>query len=369
MVAFYIDMDPICFLSDGTIVVTFVTRNPGATLTHRDDNADSSAALELHAFFVDPSNGQLKVTQEWPTTHYGSRIIPGTAGNFIVITPDAFFLYSSERQLLKKLELSLTQRSRGTWNVLTSPDGQKTLVGYSLGSPNPQMQSEEPRKLTIPETSEQARAINVEILWIDNEDLRISHTWTEHGDAWPSMKAATAISNHDIAGASNDKIRDLDGSWHDLCELKYRKYCSFEQFINNDLLLAHSSNRISLIGIDGRVISYWDFAEKETFGRSYSRYAARPSMNGNRFVLPANKGSGGSSFLDIAPQYSLDRILAYDVPSQKWFYQIEGKSHKITSLSGLALSPDGLLMTLITQEGVLEAYRLPKEVGYMTIKP
>jgi hypothetical protein len=111
-----------------------------------------------------------------------------------------------------------------------------------------------------------------------------------------------------------------------------------------------------LIGSDGKLLFQQVFHNKEILRSSP---AWHPSADGRRFAIAVMKVKGGNEFLDIGGHASLDRIMVFDIARQRWIYTLDAKSHKITGISAMAVSPDGSLVGLITQEGILEAYRVP----------
>jgi hypothetical protein len=56
---------------------------------------------------------------------------------------------------------------------------------------------------------------------------------------------------------------------------------------------------------------------------------------------------------------SLLRILVFDLPSGQWVAALEASQHKIERICDAALSPDGSLLALFRQEGIVEVYPLP----------
>lgn len=146
----------------------------------------------------------------------------------------------------------------------------------------------------------------------------------------------------------------------------YRPGWRQHEFLNDDTLFSYITDGrgphfFSLIRTDGQVLYREEVPVSEQFSSgSYEQPCdARPSADGKRFALPFYKAHGGSALLDIPGYLLLKRLMVYDLPSHRWIYQLNGKRQKIRMLSGLALSPDGSLMGLVTQEGVLEVYRVP----------
>jgi len=57
----------------------------------------------------------------------------------------------------------------------------------------------------------------------------------------------------------------------------------------------------------------------------------------------------------------LKRILIYDLPNRQVVYTLDAKGQKIKDVSGVALSPDGSLLAILT-DGVVQVYRVyPKK--------
>jgi hypothetical protein len=80
-------IDPVCFLDNETVVVTFVTREAVTELPRRGES-QPSLPFRLHALFTDTKTAQVRTTREWPTAHPHSRVLGGKGGRFIVLTPD-----------------------------------------------------------------------------------------------------------------------------------------------------------------------------------------------------------------------------------------------------------------------------------------
>jgi len=51
--------------------------------------------------------------------------------------------------------------------------------------------------------------------------------------------------------------------------------------------------------------------------------------------------------------------MAFDIASHQWIHMLDARKRKIADISGIALSPDGSHLALITQGGILEIYRVP----------
>jgi hypothetical protein len=328
-------IDTICYQSDDLVVATFVTQVTAGPLTHRGKE-DSFKTYRLHALFVDTRSGQVKATREWPSTTSESRVLTGTNGKFVVLVPDNLILYSPQMEIFKKLDISLGKCEK--WEIHTSPEGKALLV------------------TCLPSRHELVAAYQ----WIDTEHMNVLREWTVHGK---DMAYIDAISSREML--AGNAIRDLDGPWRKLDSPAYVSYFGAHEFLNDNTIFSFretgETHFFSLIRTDGRLLyrQAVPVSEGFSYGSVHQPEGARPSADGNRFALPFYRAHGGSAFLDIPAHYLLKELKVYDLPSQRWIFRLDGKKQKIRTLSGLALSPDGSLLALINQDGILEVYRVP----------
>ena len=337
-----LQLDPICFLANDTVAVTFATREAPATLPRRGE-AGPSLPFRLHALFVDTGSGQLRTAHEWPTAHYDSRVLPATNGRFIVLTPDKLMLYSPPMELVKELDISLSQRaSIGCWRPYVSPSGRAIVIRY------------EPKGDKAPPECE----------WIRAEDLTVLQRWTARGFSGLFHN----ISDELLVGyGAGIRIREPDAPWRQICWDPQRGCDMDPQFINNDVLFTYTDAgtviEFSLIRTDGTILFRQDFPPSATLRcrRLFSGgYPARPSADGRRFALPIGKLYGGSVLFDIGSKFTLMQVMVFDLASSGWIARVEAKPLRVTSLWGLALSPDGSLLAFIDQDGVLWLFRIPE---------
>jgi len=104
---------------------------------------------------------------------------------------------------------------------------------------------------------------------------------------------------------------------------------------------------------DGEVLSQREFPDDDIY-----RFFAT-SAGGRRVALSMEKGKVRGLDLDLVGPFALDLIVAYDVPGLQPVLALSAKKQGMKSISALALSPDGSLLGLINQDGILEVYRLP----------
>jgi len=338
-----LQLDPICFSANDTVVVTFVTREAPAGLPRRGETAPT-LPFRLHALFVDTKSGQLRTAREWPTASYDSRVVPGTNGRFIVFTPDKLMLYSPQMELVKELDISLSQRAIvGSWRPYVSPGGKAIVIRYT------------------PKLDERS----AECEWVSTEDLTVLHRWTAKG----SRGVFDNISDEVLVGGSamGIRIREPVAPWREICWAPQCASGMDPQFINNDVLFTQQYGvepyQIILIRTDGTVLFIHDFAPSEVprYGESPGNlYPARPSADGRRFALPIGKVYGGSALLDIGAKFRLKQVMVFDLANKGWIARVEAKPLRVISLRGLALSPDGSQLAFIDQDGVLWLFRIPE---------
>jgi hypothetical protein len=190
---------------------------------------------------------------------------------------------------------------------------------------------------------------------INMQTLELASPWQE--STWATPLDDGEVLREDRRGSQ--VIGPPDGPARPL-RTPSQPHCKLSNYlaINNGTILGSTAVDIdrwcyTLATTDGQLLFSERFGEKEIV-KSLSI-----SAGGRRFALAVYRGKGGSWAFDIPARYSLNRIVVYDITKRQWVYTLEGKKQGIKSISGLALSPDGTLLALINQDGILEVYRLP----------
>lgn len=122
------------------------------------------------------------------------------------------------------------------------------------------------------------------------------------------------------------------------------------------MLVLYGPHEINLVDTGGKKLFTQHLADDDWI--TDWRVPFRPSASGNRFAVAIWAHKGGSDVLDISAHSVLKRIMVFDIATRRWIYTLSAKKQKIKTVSGLALSPDGSLMAILTN-GVVEVYRLP----------
>jgi len=347
--------DPVSYLAGGQIVVTFVTRVAPEGVPRRDQ-PDESLPFRLHALFIDAATGKVRTEREWPTASARSCVLPSPGGKFLVFTPDKLLLYSPSLELLQELSLPLRRKANWeTWELHPSPAGKYLLISYDAKSnerfAGTLRQARLPQDRDLIDRTFAQLELSEDL--VDTEELSILGSWTVKL-GFDDTHPPTSISDEGLL-VLGEKAERFDSPWQPVP--LFSRSLGF--FINDQVLLALRSKPPRLLGFDlnntrGDLLFKEDFPDNGEIMVDPVRHSA----GGQRFALAFIKGKGGIAALDIAPHYSLKRIIVFDIPSLQWVYRLDGKRQRIKNISGLALSPDGSQLGLIDQNGILRAYRL-----------
>jgi hypothetical protein len=164
-------------------------------------------------------------------------------------------------------------------------------------------------------------------------------------------------------------VRARDGPWRTFCKVRTgyedQTTCAIPEFISNDVLAMRGAHTLSLLPAEGGpTLLVERLPEDEWIGPR----GLRASADGKRLAVAVYVHKGGSTVLDIDYHNVLKRIVVFDIPSRRWVYTLEAKKQKIKTISGLALSPDGALVAILT-DGVVQVYRLPGAGANLCVSP
>jgi hypothetical protein len=322
----------IVFISAETVVPAWFSPNSPTVAVPSAGTRFQAPPQRLEALFLDAATGKVRNKKEWPTGSRRGDIIPAGAGRFIVTTADdGSTLYSPTFDPLLRFETGST--------LSVSPDGKTILVKEKSGPP--------------PYT----------FRWIDLGSLQVLRTWEWKGPEdinLPGGKIGPICDDVMMLPFPREGflIRNLDGPWQLVRIWRWRWFPQF-QFVSRELLAVwyrgleyNGESYFSLIRTDGAVLLDREFS---------TQFLRRPaiSADGRRIALPILKAHGGSAFFDIGEKYSLSRIQVYDVPSRKWICTLSAKDAATKRLGGLGISPDGSLLALLSQDGVLRMFKIP----------
>jgi hypothetical protein len=325
-------LEPVSFSNHKHLIATFLTREATETLARRGESAP--LPLRLHAIFLDSGDGTLRARREWSISKLQGGVIPTGNGNLAVIAPPQLMFYSAALDPINQIGL---REGDFLSPILSSPSGGAILLSYEFAKPEFQRTRYGPIRLTD----------HVTFRWIDTHRMCVTREWSEDGYVGVksiSDEALAVYRNPALPLHSEVLIGHLDGPRRTVCSS-----CGFPKFVK-----AEGPHELKLISTTGEVLFTQAFRQNEGVG--WGRL--RSSPDGRRFAMPLWQYKGGSALLDIASREVLKSIVVFDIPSRRWVYTLDAKEQKIKTVDGLALSPDGALMAILT-DGIVQVYRLP----------
>lgn len=320
------------FVSDERLVVTFISRIVPERLPRRS-TPEGASNLHLRGLFVDAATGGVQASHEWPTFSERSRIVPTVGGKFVVITPDKLTLYSPEIQPLEDLDLPVKREAvKGYWDAVPSPAGKYLMVWYDALPVGAAMKS------TL----------------IDAASLRTVIPWAEGANGFIPLDDGNVVASDGSAiGPLRGPWRPLDIPWGQGCEPNPLLIPVSDRVLFGGNSVSLDRWCYSLALTSGEILFERELPSNEFVG------LVGVSAGGERFAVETYKVHGGSWLLDIGGHALVYRIKVYDIAARRWIYALDGKKQGIKTISGLALSPDGSLLALIDQNGILQVYRVP----------
>jgi len=283
-------------------------------------------------------------------------------GKFVLLVEQKLVLYSSALEPVKELDLRPSP---------THPKLKNLRIGRS------------PSGKTIWSVHEQAGSAVYQLF--DSEALSPLGSWSEASHppweaplafaddklavemgSWsvPSVPAGSIVIEDNYGEGWEHRgggvaVRRLGAAWTVVCK---DSSCGPPFFVNNDILALCGDPDIRLIRADGQPLSPEFRIGKSGPARRDATIvdALRASAGGNRFAVPLfSPRAEGGMYTVFAFFCNLARILVFDLPSGQWIGALEASQYDIERITDLALSPDGTLLALFRQEGIVEVYPLP----------
>jgi hypothetical protein len=330
-------VDPLSFSGRSVLCATFLTEEQTKSLARRGQPGPSFR-LRMHAVLLGATTGKVRATRSWYIARPLGGVVGAGGGRFAVLSPRGIDLYSPSLEPLEQLSFSPEQEAH-LWTFSVSPSGESILavVYYDLGT---------------------------SFYWIDTASMQLRHTWEDApaGATISDNELATSLETNATSGELTThevSVRKVDGPWRTVCRVRLGQdptsACGLPQFISNDVLALSASHSLTLIpAMGGDVVLKENFRQDEWIGP----LGLRPSADGNRLAVAISSHRGGSELFDINYHSVLRRIMVFDIRSRQWIYTLDAKRQKIKAISGMALSPDGSLIAILS-EGVVQVYRLP----------
>jgi hypothetical protein len=324
--------NPLCFTDNNVVSATFITQEQTNDLAHRDQ-PDEALPLRLHAIFLDAESGKVRASKEWFLTRPRGGVIAVGSGRFAALTPAMIAVYSPSFELEKDFKLSSKQQSE-LWDFRPSPSGKSIVAEYHTAQSYFQWIDTNtllPRSTFIPNVS----------FSISDDDVVV---WRN-----PYIKSKGSLTEL--------LIQTADGPWRTICRVLNGQddTCSGRpQFLSNDLLalvMPHGFNLMLKTGGDA-------FFKMSFHKDEWLDCPLYPSRDGKRIAVTVWGHKGGSAILDTSSRSRLKRIEIYDLSNLHAVFTLDAKQQKIQNVTGVALSPDGSMLAILT-EGFVKVYQLP----------
>jgi len=315
-------LHPLCFPSNGVLIVSFLKHDATTALMAPDRN-NGNLPLKLHAIFLSAEAGTVQATKTWPTPHPHVDVIPARNGQFAVLLPGKLTLYSPDIEPLKELSIPLPPPPLDPPYDMASPQGESAVLGFS--------------------------GKDSHIDWINTDNLRILGSWKEPMTTCSVSDRQLAICQEE-GFVSEVILRDVTGAERLLC--RDRDNCGLAQFVNDNLLCLVRTHSLRLMTTSRQMLFSQDFPEDD--------YIATPmaiSSNGQRFAEGVWAPRGGN--FDTNFRTLSKRVMVFNVPTRQWIYILSAKEQKLKAPMSVALSPDGTLMAILDPSAIVRVYRLP----------
>ena len=321
---------PLFFADEHVLIAVFTTREEISTLTRRDD-PNRQMPWKVHAVSLDAATGSVRATNEWGLRAASFGMIGRGDGSFVLFTPLALATCLADLHTCKELRFSPEQASRLA-AVHFSPTGRSVLLQYQ-GAPS-------------------------DFEWLDTGSLQSGPAW--QGTEMPlsvSDSAAVFVQTHREPRGMNHTIalRLKDGTQRVVCSATAddRGCFGVPKFVGDDILALREARRLRLVpGSGGKSLMELEAPRDEWLG------APVASADGSRIAFPVSVPKEGKVLVDVPSDSELLRIEVRKIHGGEPICKLDGARHKLKSIAGLALSPNGSIMAILA-DGIVSLYRLP----------
>lgn len=289
----------------------------------------------LHLSILDAKNGQQVSYHEWACSSLGANLAYTASGQWLLSSGESVALFSSSFEKIRGLEHVKTQHGN-----FVSPSGRTLLLSVSI-SPNAQ--------------SPQLR---------DSATFRVMDSWDDSRFAEGYFKYSDRFILAETGKPPQLFIREVGKSWNPFSSevdnshpVTVRSY----EFLNNDTVVKLLGHELVVETIGGTELSRQTVPEAGLFFYSWSTSAI--SASGERFAVILGRMRGlRSEPLDMYPFPSDDRVMVYSLIQRSSIFglKVRGISpwYPNATWNRIALSPDGLLLGIVSNEGV-RVYAVP----------
>src|SRR5580692_1199121 len=332
------DTVKIQFLDDQRLALAWLT--PDET-PQKPIGPENSFPSHLHLTILNSRSGQRTANHEWPCSSTGVNLAYTAAGQWLLSSDQTVTLYSSSFGKVRDSPDIRTEQSR----TFISPSG-RTFLSYAPNSHG---------------------------AW--SAQLRDSATF-EVLDSWNDPRVARAqftYSDHFIlAQIPNSRtlyLRKVGVNWnpYSISVPDYQPPGEIGYgFVNEGTIAGFAGNSLALETVEGTELFNSTLPERGLYLPSWKMTAT--STHGDRFVVILDRSRGlNNSNLDLHPLQSQDRVVVYGISKRTVIFSIKIKgispwpTQTLEVWNVIALSPDGRLLGIVSDEGV-RVYVLPPAV-------
>ena len=298
----------------------------------------SNVPSQLHLCILDAKTGQEISFHEWPSASQGVNLAYTASGQWLIASGDAVTLYSPSFGKVRELQ-QVTPRA---WQSgFTSPSGRTFLVRAtdSHGAWSDQLLD--------------SATFEVRDSWNDNQLAEASYWYSDRFIVAFTFKPEQWL------------VRSVSKVWTPFMPEENDTHSERRHiygFLDDDLLVWHSAKQIAVGPVGGSPLFTQAAPEAHLFFHQLI-----PSQ-GERFAMTLDRMRGlRSEPLDMYPFPSSDCVVIYGIPERKAIFSVKVKGqspwpsfswYPKPVWNSIALSPDGQLLGIVSNEGV-RVYSLP----------
>jgi hypothetical protein len=332
------DRVKIQFLDDPRLALAWLTPDE---IPAKPIGPATNVPSHLHLTILDAHTGQKTGSHEWPCSSVGVNLAYTASGQWLLSSDQTITLYSSSFDKVRDLDNVRTEWS----HTFVSPSGRTFLshVSDSHGAWTTQLRD--------------SATFDVLDSW---NDVRVAKAHLTHSDHFILAQITDPPKFQQLY------LRKLGGDWNPysisvpdsqpLGEIGYG-------FVNDSTIAAFAGPKLALETVEGTELFNARLPDDGFYLPSWS--VAATSTRGERFgvILDRSRGLRNEN-LDLYPLQSQDRVVVYSSSSRGAIYSVKVKgispwpTQKHSVWNVIALSPDGQLLGIVSDEGV-RVYVLP----------
>jgi hypothetical protein len=317
------------FLDDQRLALSWLTLDK---TPKKASVPSANAPSHLHLSILDIRDGHLLANHEWECSPVGVDVAYTASGQWLLSVGNSVSLYSPSFEKLTALQDIRVQSISPT---------DRTFLSFAANSSGRQSgQLRDAASLRVLDSWNDSRVEKARILYSDRFFL---------AEILQPPRAA------------NLHIRKVGGTWS--LYLPSGPPLRYLGFANDDTLVAMSRGKLVAKTVGGSELFELAMPRHGLFPISWS--TSDTSQKGDRFALILGRMRGlRNDALDMYPFWSEDRVLVYGISQRDVIFaaKVKGPSpwpiNRYPVWNRIALSPDGLLLAIASNEGV-RVYALP----------